>query len=73
MTQKILFLCFLIILSCMYGKTYAQTVEVEALDNISTAEPAGTISIKLVEPLELTIEQILNSGVLLKGNITHIL
>jgi hypothetical protein len=72
MTQKKIFLCFLIILSCTFGKAYAQTVEVEALSSISTENPSKTMSVKLLEPLEISNEQILESGVILKGNLTDV-
>ena len=72
MRQKKLFLCFLIILSCSFGTTYADTIEVTALNTISTTKPSKNISVKLVDPLEISNEQILNSGVILKGNLTDV-
>jgi hypothetical protein len=72
MRQKNLFLCFLILLSCTIGKTFAQTIEVTAIENISTAKPQKTISVKLIDPLELSNEQFLNSGVILKGGLTDV-
>ena len=69
MTPKKIFLCFLIILSCTFGKAYAQTVEVEAP---KLAQSSNQTSIKLLEPLEISNEQILESGVILKGNLTDV-
>lgn len=72
MRQKNLFLCFLILLSCTIGKTFAQTIEVSAIDAISTAKPQKTISVRLIDPLEIPNEQILNSGVILTGDLTDV-
>lgn len=72
MRQKFLFLSFLIILSCMFAKANAQIVMVSALDEISTAKPAKTVSVKLVEPLKISNEQILSSDVILTGTITDV-
>lgn len=72
MRQKILYFCFLMVLSCMFGKAYAQTVEVSALDNISTANPPKVISVKLIDSLEISDEQILNPGVILNGKLTDV-
>ncbi len=72
MWQKFLFLSFLIILSCMFAKANAQTVMVSALNEISTAKPTATVSVKLDEPLTITNEQILNSGVIITGALTDI-
>ena len=71
MKQKILFLCFLL-LSGMCTQVYAQTVEVLSLDNFSTLNPPKTISIKLAEPLELTDNLTLNSGVIMNGNLIDV-
>jgi len=71
--QKKIFLGFLILLSAgMLNKTYAQTVEVSALEAFSTANPPQNISVKLNMPLSITNEQILNSGVILTGSLADI-
>lgn len=67
MRQKNLFLVFLILLSCTFGKTYAQITEAAALESISTAAPLKTISVRLMTPLDISNEQIPNSSVILKG------
>lgn len=72
MWQKFLFLSFFITISCIFAKANAQTIMVSALNEISTAKPAKTVSVKLDEPLTITNEQILNSGVILTGELTNI-
>ena len=72
MRQKNLFLCFFIVIISMFGKAYAQTIEVTCLNTISTARPTSHISIKLVDPLDIPNEQILKSGVILEGKLTNV-
>lgn len=72
MRQKFLYLCFLLIISCSFAQANAQTVEVTAMDEILTSNPAQNVSVKLVTPLILKDEQILNSGVILTGKLTDI-
>lgn len=72
MKQKFLYLCFVMITSCMFASANAQTVEVMALDEISTLNPAQSVSVKLLESLMLTDEQILSSDVILTGQLTDI-
>ena len=72
MKQKILYFVFLMLLSAMFGKTYAQTVEVESLSVFSTANPPASITIKLAEPLELSDELILDMGTTLNGDLVDV-
>ncbi|MDE6139285.1 MAG: hypothetical protein K2F57_07420 [Candidatus Gastranaerophilales bacterium] len=72
MRQKFLYLCFLMVLSCVFSKVFAQTIEVSALENFSTAQPPKTISVKLLEPLEISGQEVIISGTILKGNIIDV-
>ncbi len=72
MRQKFLYLCFLMVLSCAFSICYAQTIEVSALEDFSTAEPPKTISVKLVEPLEFTEPKVIIAGSTLKGNLIDV-
>lgn len=72
MWQKFLYLCFFILLTGAFSISYAQTIEVSALEDFSTAEPPKTISVKLVEPLEFTEPNVLTSGSILKGNLIDV-
>ncbi len=72
MRQKFLYLCFLIVISCMFGKAYAQTIEVTALESFSTAEPPKAITIKLNQQLELPESNVLDAGSVLKGDLVDI-
>ncbi len=69
MWQKNIFSGFLIIISCMYTQAYAQTVEVLSLDNFSTENPPQSISIKLLEPLEVSENEFYKAGVIMKGDL----
>lgn len=73
MRQKNFYFVFLIVLSGMFAKTYAQIVEVMSLNDFSTAEPPKTISVKLIEPLELKNMQILDSGIILNGDLVDVI
>lgn len=72
MRQKKIYFVFLIVLSGMFLKTYAQTIEVKSLSNFTTAEPPKSISVKLVEPLELKDSPILDAGIVLNGNLVDV-
>lgn len=72
MWQKIFCLCFLFLLPALFTKTYAQTIEVESLTEFTTAEPPTSISVKLIDPLELTGEFNLKPGVILQGNLIDV-
>lgn len=73
MRQKNFYFVFLIVLSGMFAKTYAQIVEVMSLNDFSTAEPPKTISVKLIEPLELKNMQILDPGIILNGDLVDVI
>ncbi len=72
MRQKFLYLCFLMVLSCAFAKVYAQTIEVSALEDFSTAKPPKTISVKLIEPLELAESNFITAGSVLQGNLIDV-
>lgn len=72
MKQKFLYLFFLIVLSGMFNQTYAQTVQVASLSEFSTAEPPKSISIRLVDRLEITDSQILVAGTVLNGDLVNV-
>lgn len=72
MKQKFLYFGFLIVLSCMFSKAYAQTVAVSALDDISTANPPKSISVRLLEPLEIMDSQFLIAGSIMYGDIVDV-
>lgn len=71
MRQKFFFFGFLIVLSSMFSQAYAQTVAVQALDEISTAEPPQSISVRLLEPLDLSDSHLL-SGTVIKGDLIDV-
>lgn len=72
MKQKILYFGFLILLSGMFQQTYAKTVGVESLSEFSTANPPKSISVKLVESLELTNGVMLNAGDEIQGELVDV-
>lgn len=70
MRQKFLYLCFtIIIMASMTTQTYAKTVEVQALDSLSTLNPPSSIKIKLLEPLELSENLILQPETIITGDV----
>lgn len=69
MRQKFLYFVFLLLLSGMLSKAYAQTVEVRALDSFSTAKPPKSVSVQLLEPLVLTDSITLSSGDIMTGDL----
>lgn len=71
MKQKILFLCFLI-LSSVFAQAYAQTVAVKSLDTFSTENPPTSITIELIEPLDLSKDLTLNAGTKVEGNLIDV-
>lgn len=72
MWQKFLYLCFSLIISGMFCQAYSKTVEVESLNDFTTANPPASISVKLLEPLELTSEIVLDSGVKVYGSLIDV-
>ena len=69
MWQKNIFTGFIILISCMYTQAYAQTIEVYSLNKFSTDNPPKSISIKLLEPLEISESEVYKAGVIMKGDL----
>lgn len=70
MRQKFLYLCFtIIIMASMTTQAYAKTVEVQALDSLSTLNPPSSIKIKLLEQLELSENLILQPETIITGDV----
>lgn len=72
MRQKFSYFVFLVLLSGMFTQTFAQTVVVESLSDFSTANPPTSITVKLIEPLELANEFQLNAGVIMQGDLVDV-
>ena len=72
MWQKFLYLCFSIILSGMFCQAYSQTIEVESLSDFTTENPPSSITVKLLEPLELAPDVILKAGVKVSGKLIDV-
>lgn len=69
---KIFIFMFFLIISGMFSQAYSQTVEVESLSNFSTYNPPSSITVKLVEPLELLPSLTLDAGVYLSGTLVDV-
>ncbi len=72
MWQKFLYSVFFIIITGICTQVYAKTVEVTALDSISTEKPSKSVSVKLLDTLEIAPGQMLNSGVVLTGQLVDV-
>jgi len=72
MKQKILFLCFSIMVTAMFSKAYAATIEVRSLEEFSTANPPASISVELLEPLEINENQTIKAGVVVTGKLVDV-
>lgn len=72
MWQKKISLCFLVIVTGMFSQAYAQTVVVQSLSNFSTYNPPTSISVKLIEPLELDNNTIIEAGANIKGDLVDV-
>ncbi len=71
--QKNLFLGFLVLLiSGICTGAYAKTVEVEALDAFTTANPPSTIKVRLLDSLELSQDKI-ESGSEMCGSVVDVI
>lgn len=71
--QKNLFLGFLVLLiSGICTGVYAETIEVQALDSFTTANPPSTIKIKLLDNLELTEDITVNAGAEMFGTLVDV-
>lgn len=73
MWQKKIFFVLLIMLSGIFAGVYAQTVEVAALQSFSTANPPKTLSVKVLEPLELSEGVYVKPGEVLNGRLTEVI
>lgn len=71
MKQKFLYLV-LILSTIVCNSAYAQTVEVKALESFSTANPPKTISIQLLEPVEIKKDEFVGNGSVLNGNLVDV-
>jgi hypothetical protein len=57
----------------MLSKAYAaQTVEVYALEEISTANPPASTSVKILEPLTISDNNVIEAGSVLKGKVVDV-
>ena len=73
MKQKNLFLGFIIFaISGVLTSAYAKTVAVESLSNFSTANPPASISIKLLEPIDLDAKTIVEAGAIMQGKLVDV-
>ena len=71
MKQKFLYLVFILsIIAC--SPVYAQTVGVKSLSDFSTANPPKTISVQLLEPVEIKKDKFVGEGVVLNGNLVDV-
>ncbi len=71
--QKFLYLCFIIIiLLAIPIEVNAQTIEVMSLTEFSTAKPPTSIKVRLMEPLSLDKNTILESGAEITGNLIDV-
>lgn len=71
MKQKILY-SVLLLSVFVYCPVYAQTIEVKALEDISTANPSKTTSIQLLEPVEIKKDKFVGEGSVLSGNLVDV-
>ena len=72
MRQKFLFLVFILCVTVFANPVLAQTVGVSSLSDFSTENPPKTISVKLLEPLEISETSSLDSGVILNGDLIDV-
>ena len=72
MWQKFLYSVFFIIIAGVCTQVYAKTVEVSALSPISTANPSESVSVKILEPVELQQGQIIEAGSTLTGQLVDV-
>jgi len=70
--QKFLYSVLLLIITGMFAQVCAKTVVVSSLDDFSTSNPPMSVSVKLLEPLELSSDLVLSAGDKLTGNLTDI-
>ena len=71
MKQKFLYLVLILtILVC--SPANAQTVAVKSLNDFSTANHPKTISVQLLEPVEIKKERFVGAGIVLNGNLVDV-
>ena len=71
--QKKLFLGFLLlIVSGIFASAYADTVEVQAMQDFSTANPPSTITVKLLDQLDVSDEMTIESGAQVSGQLLNV-
>ncbi|MBR6722392.1 hypothetical protein IKL64_02955 [bacterium] len=71
MKQKFLYLV-LLLTSLVCSQAYAQTIEVKALEDISTANPSKTTSVQLLQPVEIKKDKFVGEGAVLNGNLIDV-
>lgn len=71
MKQKFL---YSVLLSSVFvcNSVYAQTVEVKSLSDFSTANPPKSISIQLLEPLEIKKDKFIEAGGTIQGDLVDV-
>lgn len=73
MKQKKFFLGFIIfVIFGMFSEAYTKTVEVLSLDDFSTQNPPKSITIKLLEQLDIGNSECISEGSVLTGDISDI-
>lgn len=70
--QKILYFCFLLIVLCTFSKANAQTIEVISQDNFSTEKPPTSISVMILDTLQISEKDTLKAGTIVKGDLTDV-
>lgn len=64
---------FLLIVTCTLTKVYGQTIEVVSQDTFSTASPPKEVSVKLMEPLVVSENDVYAAGTIMKGKLTDVI
>ena len=70
MAQKI-FYSVLISIVFVCSPAYAQTIGVKSLNDFSTENPPKTISVQLLEPVEIKKDKFVGEGMVLNGNLIN--
>lgn len=70
--QKILYLCFLLIVICTFSKANAQTIEVISQDTFSTEKPPVSISVMILDTLQISKKDTIKAGTIVKGDLTDV-
>lgn len=64
---------FLLIVACTLTKVYGQTIEVVSQNTFSTVSPPKEVSIKLMEPLVISENDVYAAGTIMTGNLTDVI